>query len=104
MSDVIQTPPTLATLREKREQILALAAKHGAYNVRVFGSVARGEATLESDVDFLVNFQKGASLYDLSALRLDLIDLLGCQVDVIEDHVHMRERLKQRIAHDAVVL
>jgi uncharacterized protein len=52
-------------LRIQRETILDVAAKHGAYNVRVFGSVARGEADSESDVDFLVDMEPGRSLLDL---------------------------------------
>jgi predicted nucleotidyltransferase len=104
MSEAIKSAPTLEMLRARRDEILALAKRYGAYNVRVFGSVARGDATPESDIDFLVNFQDGASLYDLSGLRLDLIALLGCQVDVTEDHPHMKERFRARILRDVVAL
>ncbi|MHB8629192.1 MAG: nucleotidyltransferase family protein [Aggregatilineales bacterium] len=104
MSDVIRQTPTLTALRAKRDQILALAAHYKASNVRVFGSVARGDATPESDVDLLVNFREGASLYDLSGLRLDLIDLLGVQVDVVSDHPGLRERFRRRINKEAVPL
>ncbi|HWG84861.1 MAG TPA: nucleotidyltransferase family protein [Deinococcales bacterium] len=69
-------------LRAHREEILAIAARHGARNVRVFGSVARDEAGPESDVDFLVDFEQGRSLFDLGAMVLDLQDLLGRRVDV----------------------
>ena len=55
-------------LKEKREQILQIAAQHGAYNVRIFGSVARGEADNESDIDFLVDMEAGRSLLDLGGL------------------------------------
>ena len=85
---------TLAELREKREQILAIAAKHGAYNVRVFGSVARGDADEKSDVDFLVNMERGRSLFDLGGLLVDLEELLGKRVDVAEPeglHRYLRD-------------
>ena len=72
-------------LKEKREEILRIAAKHGARNVRVFGSVARGEADERSDIDFLVEFEPGRSLLDHSALVLDLEDLLGRKVDVVTE-------------------
>lgn len=72
-------------LREKREEILRIAARHGARNVRVFGSAARGEAKEASDIDFLVEFEPGRSLLDHSALVLDLQELLGCKVDVVTE-------------------
>ena len=70
--------------REKRIQILSLAQRHGASNVRVFGSVARGFATDTSDVDLLVDFSPERSLLDQVALSQDLQKLLGCRVDVVE--------------------
>ncbi len=72
-------------LQEKRQAILALAAKHGAENVRVFGSGARGEAGPGSDLDLLVKMAEDRSLLDLSALTLELQDLLGVQVDVVSE-------------------
>jgi len=75
---------TLDTLRrEKKDEILRLAEAHGATNVRVFGSVVRGENREDSDIDFLVEFQRGRTLFDLIGLRLDLQDLLGASVDVV---------------------
>jgi predicted nucleotidyltransferase len=74
---------TMEELRRRRAEILRLAASHGASNVRVFGSVARGEARTTSDVDFLVDFEPGRSVLDLSELILDLEEALGCDVDVI---------------------
>ena len=72
-----------------------MAAKHGARNVRVFGSAARGEATEASDLDFLVEVEPGRSLLDLAALRNDLIDLLGRDVDVVtEDSLYWLLRRK----------
>src|ERR1700675_4327183 len=65
-------------LKANREEILRLASKYGARNVRIFGSVARGEAGPESDVDILVDLEPGRSLFDLGGLLMDLRDLLGC--------------------------
>jgi predicted nucleotidyltransferase len=62
---------------------MQLADKHGARNVRVFGSVARGENRETSDVDVLAEFDEGRTLFDLIAFRLDLCDLLGTNVDVV---------------------
>ncbi len=72
-------------LKEKREEILKIAAKHGAHNVRVFGSVARDEAGPDSDIDFLVDMEPGRSLLDLSGLWSDLNELLGRKVDVVTE-------------------
>ena len=72
-------------LQAKREDILLLAARHGASNVRIFGSVARGDATSESDVDVLVDLQPGRSLFDLGAFLEDLKVLLGRPVDVVTE-------------------
>jgi len=75
---------TLDTLRrEKRTEILRLADMHGGRNVRVFGSVVRGDNRDESDVDFLIEFDTGRTLFDLIGLKLDLQDLLGATVDVV---------------------
>jgi predicted nucleotidyltransferase len=75
---------TLETLRtEKKAEILHLAEVHGARNVRVFGSVARGDNGEDSDVDFLVDMDKGRTLFDLIGFRLDLEDLLHMPVEVV---------------------
>ena len=95
---------TLEELRGgKRDLILKLAAEHGAYNVRVFGSVARGDAVLQSDVDFLVDLQPGRSLSDLGGLLMDLQDLLHSKVDVVTEK-GLRVRVRERILAEAVPL
>ncbi len=70
-------------VREKREDILQIAARHGAFNVRVFGSVARGEAGPDSDVDFLIDVGQKHSAWFPAGLIIDLEDLLGRSVDVV---------------------
>ena len=76
--------PTLDALRARRSEILRIAERRGAHNVRVFGSVARGDAVGESDVDFLVEMEPGRTVLDLSELILDLEESLGRSVDVVE--------------------
>jgi hypothetical protein len=81
---------------KQREQILALAAKYGAFNIRVFGSVARGEAKPDSDVDFLVDMEDGRSLFDLGGLLYDLQNLLQRKVDVVTEaglHWYIKDRI-----------
>ena len=85
-----------------REAILALAAKHGATNVRIFGSVARGEDDEASDVDVLVKMEEGSSLFEMGELLMDLRDLLGCTVDVISEHKDMRPRFRDNVLRDAI--
>jgi predicted nucleotidyltransferase len=90
------TPIDLRRLRARRQQILGYAADHGARNVRVFGSTARGESGTTSDVDLLVEMEPGRSLIDLVGLWQDLEDLLGTRVDVLSDggvSPHLRERI-----------
>jgi predicted nucleotidyltransferase len=88
---------------DKQEAILALAAKHGAFNVRVFGSVAEGKADEASDVDFLVDMEPGRSLFDLGGLLMDLQDLLGRKVDVVTE-AGLRDRIRQSVCDQAVPL
>ena len=75
---------TLDTLqREKRTEIVRLGEKHGARNIRVFGSVVRGDNRAESDVDLLVDMDQGRTLYDLAGFVADVQDLLDAKVDVV---------------------
>lgn len=72
-------------IKENRHEIMALAKKYGAHNVRIFGSVARNEDSLSSDLDILIQLESGRSLFDIIALKQDLEDLLGCKVDVVTE-------------------
>jgi hypothetical protein len=90
-------------LKEKREEILSIATKYGAFNVRIFGSVARGEETADSDVDFLVELEPGRNLLDRIALIQDLEDLLERKVDVATVK-GLREYFRDRILNEAVPL
>ena len=90
-------------LTEKREEILGIAARHGAFNVRVFGSVARGEADEHSDIDFLVEMLPGRSLLDLGGLQYDLEAALGCRVDVVTER-GLKARIRDRVVREAAPL
>lgn len=81
--------------RERRAEITRLGEKHGATSIRVFGSVARGDSSETSDVDFLVEFESGRTLFDLIGLRLDLRDLLGAEVHIVTPNNlrYIRERV-----------
>lgn len=95
---------TLDTLRtEKREEILRIAASHGASNVRVFGTIARGENGPESDIDFLVDLEAGRDLFDLGSLQADLRDLLGTSVDLVEASC-LHPYIRQQVLAEAVAL
>jgi uncharacterized protein len=72
-------------IRARRDEVLALAAKHGAHNVRVFGSVARSENTPSSDIDFLVVMDKNSSLFDEAELLYDLEEMFGCKIDIVDE-------------------
>ncbi len=87
-------------VQSKRGEILQLAARRGARNVRLFGSVARDEAGLDSDVDFLVDLEPGRSLLDLGGLLMDLQKLLGRKVDVVTE-TGLRPRLRPRVLREA---
>ena len=90
-------------LREKREEILQIAERHGARNVRVFGSVARGEADERSDIDFLVEMERGRSLFDHVALIRDLENALAIRVDVATV-AGLKERMRDQVLREAIRL
>lgn len=87
-------------LQSKRQEILRIAAGHGARNVRLFGSVARDEDHGSSDVDFLVDMESGRSLLDLIGLGQDLEKLLHRKIDVLTD-ASVHPALRDRILTDA---
>jgi uncharacterized protein len=88
-------------LEEKCGEILRIAAEHGAREVRVFGSVGRGEADGESDIDFLVELETGRSLMDLGGLQMELESLLGRRVDVVTVR-GLKARIRERVLREAV--
>jgi len=90
-------------LKERREEIIRIAAKHGAYNVRVFGSVARGEASAESDIDFLIDVGANHSRWFPGGLLADLEDLLGCKVDIVTEN-GLHRLIRERVLKEAVPL
>lgn len=97
------TIPMLTDVRRRRGEILEIARSRGASRVRVFGSVARGDATEKSDIDFLVDLDAERGLLDLGGLLMDLRDLLGHNVDVTTE-AGLRPRMAQRVLADAIDL
>lgn len=91
---------TLEELRSRREEILAAAERHGVSNVRVFGSVARGDATDDSDLDLLVEVASGRSLLDLAGFAVEVQDLLGVFTQVVTPN-GLRERIKTQVLAEA---
>jgi uncharacterized protein len=95
---------TLDELRDtKRSEILRLAALRGARNLRIFGSVARGESDADSDIDFLVDLEPGRSLLDLGGLQRDLEKLLASRIDVVSAR-GLRDRVREKVLRDAIPL
>jgi predicted nucleotidyltransferase len=94
---------TLAELREYRGQIEAIAAQHGVVVIRVFGSVARGDAGEQSDVDLLVELEQGRGLFDLGAFHTEVQELVGESVDVVTPN-GLRTRIRERVIREAVAL
>ena len=90
-------------LKEQRVQILDIAARHGARNVRIFGSVARGQADEASDLDFLVEMDAGRSLFDLGGLQFELEAVLGRRVDVVTER-GLKSRIRSRVLQEAIPL
>lgn len=93
---------TLTELRKYKDQILKLSAEHGVGNVRVFGSVARGDADEKSDVDLLVSIEKLMG-WKFFSLEPALEELLGCEVDVITDD-SINRHIRQRVLAEATLL
>lgn len=94
----------IETIKEKREKIINIAAKHGAYNVRIFGAVARGEADEKSDIDFLIDYdiEKITPWFPVGLIH-DLQDFLGKKVDVVTAS-GLKERIKERVFKEAILL
>ncbi|MDJ0901726.1 MAG: nucleotidyltransferase domain-containing protein [Xenococcus sp. MO_188.B8] len=91
-------------LADKRTQILAIAEKHGAYNIRIFGSVARGEATEDSDIDFLVDYNLAKiSPWFPGGLLADLEDLLEYKVDIVTEK-SLNPLIRERVLREAISL
>ena len=94
---------TKSDILKRRDEIIALARRYGASQLRLFGSVARGDATETSDVDFLVRFESGRSLFDQGGLLMDLRQLLGVNVDVVSEGA-LTGRFGQIVRQEAVPL
>ena len=93
----------LNDIRGRRKEILRIAARHGAHNVRLFGSVVRGEAAADSDVDFLVRLDDDRSLIDHIALMQDLEDFFGCKIDVVTEEA-LHRLVRDHVLAEAVPL
>ena len=91
------------TIREQRESIIRIAERHGATQVRLIGSVARGEARPDSDIDLLVTWREGTSLLDHAALMLELESLLGRKVDIASDG-WVKPSIRESVYRDAIAL
>ena len=102
-ADVTTMLLTMVDLRARREEILDIASRRGASNIAVFGSVARGEADEQSDVDILVDLEVGRSLLDLGGLLMDLREALGRDVDVVT-RAGLRPRVRDRVLSEATPL
>ena len=89
-----------ARVREQRDAILLIAARHGAHNIRIFGSVARGDATDTSDLDLLVELEPGRSLLDHAALWLELKECLGIELDVVTER-GLKPRIRDEVLREA---
>jgi predicted nucleotidyltransferase len=95
--------PITHQLRAQRQAILRLAQAHGVRNLRIFGSVARGEADVTSDLDLLVDLEPGRSLFDLGGLTVDLEALLGCPIDIVTEN-GLKPRIRSRVLAEAIEL
>ena len=89
--------------RSKRERLLSLAAHHGATNVRVFGSIARGDSVSSSDIDFLVDLAPDRTFMDLGGLLMDMQGEIGIAVDIATEQI-LRPEVRARVLAEAVPL
>ena len=94
---------TDAILQDRRLDILQIATSHGARTVRIFGSMARGEAGPDNDIDILVNLNPGRSLLDIVAIKQDLEDLLGRKVDVVTEAA-ISPYIREQVLKEAIDL
>ena len=90
-------------IRNRRDEIIAIAQRYGASDIRIFGSVARGDAREQSDLDLIVRFESGRSLLDHGGLVMDLRELLGRRVDVIDEEA-MKPRFRDHVLKEAIPL
>ena len=90
-------------LQSNRDDVLRIAAQYGARNLRIFGSVARGDSDRNSDLDLLVDMETGRSLFDMGGLLMELQDMLGCKVDVVSEK-GLSPRIRERVLGEAVPL
>lgn len=95
---------TLQELLTKRDEILKIADRHGAFNVRIFGSVARGEADLQSDIDVLVDYDRDrrSPWFPMGFIE-ELEAVLGCRVDVVTEK-GLKPRIRERVLREAISL
>jgi len=94
---------TKGDILRRRDEIIAVAKRHGASEIRIFGSIARGDATETSDLDVLVRLEPGRSLFDQGGLLMDLRDLLGINVDVVDEDA-LSGRFGQIVSSEAIPL
>jgi predicted nucleotidyltransferase len=98
------TPSTITQkIQVQRQAILSLAEIYGASNLRIFGSVARGEDTPTSDLDLIIDLEPNRSLFDLGGLAMDLQALLGCSVDIVTEK-GLKQRIRTRVLQEAINL
>ena len=93
----------LQLLQTRRTEILDVASRYGASNVRIFGSVVHGEDRVDSDIDFLIDLEPGRTLFDLGGLYADLQDLLGHKVDVVTEN-GISKYIRRQVLEEAIAL
>lgn len=93
----------LSDILSQKDKIKSIAEKYGASNVRVFGSFVRGDMRADSDVDFLIEMEKGRSFFDRASIQLELEKMLNCKVDVVSVR-GLKERVRENILKEALPL